>query len=186
MKKYMKHFVLTLLALIGLSSFSAMAKDVTLHIRYNSKTGFCVSQTMDSESPIDVYILPYNGYSITTIGRYAGLTNEDSNPINTVSFNGGHYVETAPIGQDMTLVVNTTRNGGPTTSVDDNLANSPVVVLVSGHNIVVEGADDDDVVTVTNIAGQTVYSGVSKSVNVAESGIYIVTVGNNSQKVVVK
>lgn len=156
--------------------------EATLSIQFNS--GFKVSQKMKRNQPIDVYLLPHRDYEITSVVRSTPTTTEEV----SVPKRGGRYTETLPIKQNTNLQVNLRATGDePTTGVESVVGEeSPVVVLVSGHNIVVEGADDGDVVTVTNIAGQTVYSGVSKSVNVAESGIYIVTVGNNSQKVVVK
>ena len=62
------------------------------------------------------------------------------------------------------------------------VAGDGVSVTVSGGNIVVEGADEDAVVDVYNIAGQRVYSGAVKPVAL-DRGLYIVRVAGSTFKV---
>ena len=155
---------------------------VTLTIQYNS--GFSLSQKMKKDQPIDVYLLPYRDYKITSIDRITDASEATTN----LSFPevGGRYTETEPIKENTTLKVNlSATNNGPATGVENVEAQKPLVVVVAGRTIMVEGVDDGEIVNVFNIAGQCVYAGRSHSVNVTESGVYIVRVDNATAKVVV-
>lgn len=54
----------------------------------------------------------------------------------------------------------------------ESIAGDGVSVTVSGGNIVVEGAGNDTVVDVYNVAGQRVYSGAGTTVGGLERGVY--------------
>ena len=176
-------------AFLSMGVTSMHATDVTLSVRYEKKSGFCVSHTVPSTDPIDVYIIPYNGFQITGIERYTGAKKDPLTLVNSVPFTGGRYVATEPIGQDMTIVVVATQSGGPTTAISDVRTDSCdqfFSLLVNGKTITIEGVEDPTPIVVTNLAGQTVYQGNGTTVTVANPGLYFVTVGQSTAKVLVK
>ncbi|MCH5345761.1 MAG: hypothetical protein J1E63_01550 [Muribaculaceae bacterium] len=195
MRKYSKQMLVIAVALIG--TVTAVAEEVTLSIRYENTSGFCISQTMDSNDPIDVYIIPYEGHYITKITHYAGERgNVTENVIDSAEIAAANSTEPYHYfrnddkvkGQNQTLVVSLEKNdNGPTTGVEEAVVDEAFsAVIVSGKTIVVEGAAENELMTVTALNGTTIYTGFGRSVDVAESGVYVVTVGETSTKVLVK
>ena len=194
MKMNIKRMLVMIIAVITLGTTTSVAKDVYLTIGYGGLGQFGLSQKMDSEDHIDIYVKPYNGYRIVSIKHYDGARNAAKNRDNllkTVSVNTTgtyHYVDDEPIGDSKTLLIEQEYIGdNKTTGVEEAVVDEAFsAVIVSGKTIVVEGAAENELMTVTALNGTTIYTGFGRSVDVAESGVYVVTVGETSTKVLVK
>lgn len=171
------------------------AKDVVVTIRYNANSGFALRYKAKSTDALDFYVNSYGGFNYSKIEKYNteeldaapstakvienvdidknGLHHEDAIGENNLSF-----VVKAAAGKD--------ENGQPTVGVTDAVAGSSVSLTVDGKNVVIEGAQAEDIVYVYNIAGALLYSGNDKSFTLGESGIYVVNVAGQSFKVAVR
>lgn len=174
------------------------AKDVVVSFRYNSNTGFTLRHTIKSTDNVDFHVTPHiGGWKVDYIEkRFTDETNGQPDMTDTGLITrvdklnpDGRYTETEPVGEKpVTYLVKLSRNteDEPTTGVGTVETETSFAVNVNGNVIEVLNAPENADLVVTNLAGQTVYSGKSMTVKVAEAGIYIVTVGNESVKVAVR
>lgn len=193
MKMNIKRMLVMVIAVITLGTAISIAKEVSLTIGYGKIKQFGLSQKMDSEDHIDIYVKPYNGYRIVSLKQYEGSRNsaDSTKLVKTITVNTTgiyHYIDDEPIGKNKTLLVEQEYIGdNKTTGVEEAVVDEAFsAVIVSGKTIVVEGAAENELMTVTALNGTTIYTGFGRSVDVAESGVYVVTVGETSTKVLVK
>lgn len=95
-----------------------------------------------------------------------------------------------PIVQNRVILLTimpTADTDGPSigTGIQDVQVSAKIRVQVSGNVVTVIGAEDSDVVTVTNIKGQTVSRSTDKTV-VLDRGIFVINVADASLKIVVR
>lgn len=73
-----------------------------------------------------------------------------------------------------------------TLGVEDAATDNGIILLVSGRTISVCGADNDACIEVYDMSGMVIYRGLDKSVAVSTDGVYIVRIGEQVFKVVVR
>ena len=93
-----------------------------------------------------------------------------------------------PVVEDrvIALINETDTENYTTTDVETVEVGNNISVTVNRFTITINGADDKDVVTVTNMNGQTVYTGLSKTLTMKSQGVYIITVGDTAFKALVR
>lgn len=72
------------------------------------------------------------------------------------------------------------------TGVDAAEAASGVSLVVDGNTVTILGAEPDAVAAIFDPAGMTVYSGLERTVTIGTPGVYLLTVGNDTFKFVIK
>lgn len=72
------------------------------------------------------------------------------------------------------------------TGVDAAEAASAVSLVVDGNTVTILGAEPDAVAAIFDPAGMTVYSGLERTVTIGTPGVYLLTVGNDTFKFVIK
>lgn len=78
------------------------------------------------------------------------------------------------------------RPGGVVSGVEDVEITAEITVKVSGNSVTVNGAPDDEVITVYNDKGQTVYKSSTKTFMIYRPGVYVATVADGAFKILVK
>lgn len=73
-----------------------------------------------------------------------------------------------------------------TTGVKSVQVSDNVKLLMNGRKLTLEGASDNDVVTVANVNGHIVHNSTEKTFTLPERGVYVIKVGDTTFKVVVK
>lgn len=92
-----------------------------------------------------------------------------------------------PVVEDRVLVLSNEKlTTYTTTDVETVEVGNNISVTVNRFTITINGADDKDVVTVNNMNGQTVYTGLSKTLTMKSQGVYIITVGDTAFKALVR
>ena len=72
------------------------------------------------------------------------------------------------------------------TGVDGAEAASGVSLVVDGSTVTILGAEPDAVAAIFDPAGMTVYRGLERTVTIGTPGVYLLTVGNDTFKFVIK
>ena len=105
----------------------------------------------------------------------------------TTNKNAKFIVPLNPVVEDRVIVLtNAMAEKYVTTDVETVEVGNNISVTVNRFTITINGADDKDVVTVTNMNGQTVYTGLSKTLTMKSQGVYIITVGDTAFKALVR
>lgn len=122
--------------------------------------------TVSKESQPVITIMPDEGYEIATVT----VDGEAMTPAadNTITL--------APVTEDMNVEITFNKKSGL-----DNIVSEAVSVSINGRALTVGG---EGRITVCTIDGRTVYSGDCHSVELPAGGMYIVTNGETSVKVV--
>lgn len=124
-----------------------------------------------------LYIGAGGGYKLAGV-TYNGLSIGDE-----LISNSGYYTPTEPINAN--AVINVTLAEDPstdaTTGAADIFTSSGVRIYVDGHNIQFVNTPANARITMTNVAGTVLFDDVATSINVIDSGVYIITIdGVNS------
>lgn len=107
--------------------------------------------------------------------------------VTTTSEEAKFIVPLNPVVEDRVLVLSNEKlTTYTTTDVETVEVGNNISVTVNRFTITINGADDKDVVTVTNMNGQTVYTGLSKTLTMKSQGVYIITVGDTAFKALVR
>ena len=72
----------------------------------------------------------------------------------------------------------------PSLCITNTISNKPITI-VNGKNILIKKTEASDIVVYT-LDGRVIYKGQSDCIEMPAAGIYIVRVGNNATKVLVK
>lgn len=156
-------------------------------IRYTSRNKFALlfddlSYVPASESGE----LTVNGFHVYRNGEKIGTTGSDVTRYsdNTAAGPGRFYNVTVDYNRGESIFSNTAR-----TTAGIATTEAAKVTRISGHRgyILVESAEGE-AITVSDIAGRTVYEGVSTGMDrvFATSGIYVVKAGDSTAKIAVK
>ena len=71
-------------------------------------------------------------------------------------------------------------------SMDSVAAGNPVGVAVRDHTVVITGASDDSVAEVYDVAGLCYYRGRDRVISIEKDGVYVVAIGGQSFKVILR
>ncbi len=104
---------------------------------------------------------------------------------NVTGVSEGKTIITAKTTDGSNLTINCVVTVTKATGID-GVTTGGVNIVIKDHHITVEGLADDDVITVANIAGYTIYKGTSHEVDLNASGVYIIKVKGKTFKVSVK
>lgn len=130
-----------------------------------------------------------SGYGITKIEQYAEGDAENSDAVEDESgVTTLTYAFSEPVTENkvIQLYVSDDSDNQIGTGVNDVKAESAVKVSLNGREIVVAGAQPGAVVTITNLNGQTVYSGTAHIIEMIDGGVYILTVEKATYKLIIK
>lgn len=102
----------------------------------------------------------------------------------------GYIVPIDPITNDRVLQISTnmslTSEGGGLVGVTDVEVSDNITVHVQGNVMTIVGADDNDIVTIVDLNGRTVYRGTEKTVRLGQTGVYIATVADAAFKILAR
>ncbi len=104
---------------------------------------------------------------------------------NVTGVSEGKTIITAKTTDGSNLTINCVVTVTKATGIDGVMAGG-VNIVVKDRHLTVEGLADDDIITVANIAGFTVYKGTSHEVDLNASGVYIIKVKGKTLKVSAK
>lgn len=131
-------------------------------------------------------VAPAKGYFLV------GVTHDGTPVEDQLVDNNGKYVPEAPIIKNTTinLALERDTSGDPTVGSSSVWSESQIRIYVDGHRITITGAEPNTRVVMTNIPGKVLFDenmfwGDYNTVNVIDSGIYIITIGNEVFKVLV-
>ncbi len=152
--------------------------------------------------PTEVYVGSY----IENVTKKVKVTPEDADyaalTITTSDKDVLRYYNTdkilaKSIGTAQVIATLTLSDGSElSTSCDVNVVEDPtgvnsvtandVKAMVSGNLLTVEGVAADDIITVANVSGQTIYRGTHHEIVLPSNGVYIIKVKGQAMKVSVK
>ena len=102
-----------------------------------------------------------------------------------VGLSEGKSIVSAKTADGSNLTINCVVTVTKATGIDDNSTEN-VKITITNHHLKVTGLVHNDIIHVANAAGFTVYRGTEHEIDLAGSGIYIITVNGRTQKVYVK
>ena len=103
-----------------------------------------------------------------------------------ISPDGDHVIPLNPVQENRIITLPLSISGNyQTTGVQTVEVSSTIKVTVDRHTLTIQGAQDDAVVTVTDMNGRTVMSTTDKTNTLHENGVYIVTVEDVAFKAMV-
>lgn len=125
---------------------------------------------------------------------------ETVNGVQTYTVNGPLDTPALPDSEIMALAAETADISGTvpftevrvryaynqSTGVDAAEATSGVSLVVDGSTVTILGAEPDAVAAIFDPAGMTVYRGLERTVTIGTPGVYLLTVGNDTFKFVIK
>ena len=126
-----------------------------------------------------VYLEPANGYDIN------GVTHDGVDVTEAVTEANGYYTFAEPITDN--TVINMAMHYNGLSSVSGVVTDAEGMrVLVYGHSVTVMGMVAGDTVTVYDMGGEVVMTTESSSFDVVPSGVFLVTVGEKTFKILVR
>lgn len=135
-----------------------------------------------------LYIEPTNGWEINTVthtldsasprAKAAGTSDSVYGEITDQIVNN-YYTSAEPIKENSTITVSLAQLEDNPTGVPSVSETPDLKMFVDGLTLTIIGADDSAQVQITNLSGQTVYTGTEKTIKLSDAGVYIVKVASS-------
>lgn len=132
-------------------------------------------------------LTPAAGFDIAGVTYSSGLTRQVTDITDLVVANDGYYTPSEPVTANAVINIALKANSNGPLSGTAGVAASGVRLLVDGHDVTVEGAGDQEVLFY-NLQGHPIFPSDTSgnTYTLRQSGVYIVCIGEDSYKVIIR